>query len=104
MHKANTDPDTSHFRNPGFECCFLVRMRWVLRAAATDSRRLSEYPNGCGLFGIGSDGDEQTIHLGYKQRSSGAGNRGDTRDPPVRRIFRVQHIEEAGPATDVNVR
>src|SRR6267378_3764650 len=76
----------------------------VLSAAAIDSRHWSEDPDGCGLSGTRSDRDKQTIHLVYKERSTRTRNRGDTRDPSIRRFFRFQNIKETSPATDVNAR
>ena len=57
-----------------------------------------------GSPGARPDSNKQTIHLGYKERSARTRNRGDTRDPSIRRFFRFQNIKEASPATDVNAR
>src|SRR5260370_12050229 len=103
-HKAITDPDRRHFGNLDLQLCRIVRMRWSSAPGATDSRHWSEYPNSCRFSGTSPDGNKQTIYLGYKERSSRAGNRGDTRDPSVHRVFRVQNIEEASPATYINAR
>src|ERR1700688_478767 len=71
---------------------------------ATGSRHWSEHPNGCWLSRACPDSDKQTIHLGYKKRSTRTRNRSDTRYPSVRRFFHFQNIEKASPATDVNER
>src|SRR5216683_1635461 len=79
-------------------------MCWSLSAAATDSRYWLEHPDGGCLSRTRTDSHKQTIHLGYKERSACAGNRGDTRDPSIRRFSRFQNIKETSPATDVNAR
>src|SRR6266849_4744929 len=76
----------------------------VPSVAATDSRHWSEDPYGCGLSRARPDSNKQAIHLGYKERRARTRNRGDTRDPSIRRFSRFQNIKEASPATDVNAR
>src|SRR5229473_5541470 len=74
----------------------------VLSAAATFSRHWSKHPDGCWLSRVRPDSNNQTIHLGYKERSARTRNRGDTRDPSISRFSCFQNIKKAIATTHVN--